>query len=77
LFAWLRLALVNRYQPAVPTAERFLSNMGRMRFVAPIFETLVGQGDWGRPIAERLYARTRPGYHSVTRERVDRLLQAH
>jgi hypothetical protein len=38
---------------------------------------LIGQGDWGRPIAERLYARTRPGYHSVTRERVDRLLQAH
>ena len=77
LFAWLRLALANRYQPAVPTAERFLSAMGRMRFVAPIFETLIGQGDWGRPIAERLYARTRPGYHSVTRERVDRLLQPH
>jgi aminopeptidase N len=77
LFAWLQLALANRYQPAVPTAERFLSNMGRMRFVAPIFETLAGQGDWGRPIAERLYARTRSGYHSVTRERVDRLLQAH
>jgi hypothetical protein len=75
LFAWLRLALANRYQPAVPTAERFLSTMGRMRFVAPIFETLIGQGEWGRPIAERLYARTRPGYHSVTRERVDPLLR--
>jgi len=77
LFAWLRLALANRYAPAVPTAERFLASMGRMRFVAPIFETLAAQGDWGRPIAERLYARTRPGYHSVTRERVDRLLRAH
>jgi len=77
LFAWLRLALANRYQPAVPTAERFLSQMGRMRFVAPIFETLVGQGEWGRPIAERLYARTRPLYHSVTRDRVDPLLRAH
>ena len=28
LFAWLRLALANRYQPAVPTAERFLSDDG-------------------------------------------------
>jgi len=77
LFVWLRLALANRYQPAVPAAERFLSAMGRMRFVAPIFETLAGQGDWGRPIAERLYARTRAGYHSVTRDRVDRLLRPH
>lgn len=77
LFAWLRLALANRYAPAVPTAERFLGAMGRMRFVAPIFQTLVGEGAWGRPIAERLYARIRPTWHSVTRERVDRLLQAH
>jgi aminopeptidase N len=75
LFAWLRLALANRYAPAVPTAERFLQAMGRMRFVVPIFQALIGQGDWGRPIAERLYARTRPGYHSVTRERVDPLLR--
>jgi aminopeptidase N len=75
LFAWLRLALGNRYQPAVPVAERFLAQMGRARFVQPLFETLVRQDEWGRPIAERIYARTRPTYHSVTRERVDRLLR--
>ena len=77
LFAWLRLALANRYEPAVPTAERFLRAMGRMRFVVPLFQALVREGDWGRPIAQRIYAETRPGYHSVTRERVDRLFQAH
>ena len=76
LFAWLRLALVNRYDPAVPTAERFLASMGRMRFVVPLFDALVHQGEWGRPIATRIYARTRGGYHSVTRNRVDRLLAA-
>jgi leukotriene-A4 hydrolase len=75
LFAWLRLALGNRYQPAVPVAERFLAQNGRARFVQPLFETLLSQGEWGRPIAERIYARTRPTYHSVTRERVDRLLR--
>jgi leukotriene-A4 hydrolase len=75
LFAWLRLALANRYAPAVPVAERFLTQMGRARFVQPLFDTLLRQGDWGRPIAERIYARSRPGYHSVTQERVDRLLR--
>lgn len=74
LFAWLRLALANRYAPAVPAAERFLRQMGRMRFVVPIFDALLRQGDWGRPIARRIYAETRAGYHSVTQARVDRLL---
>jgi len=75
LFAWLRLALANRYQPAVPAAERFLTAQGRRKFVLPLFETLVRAGDWGRPIAERIYARARPGYHSVTQIAVDRLLR--
>jgi hypothetical protein len=74
LFAWLQLALANRYQPAVPAAERFLAAMGRRKFVAPLFETLLGEGDWGRPIAERVYARTRGSYHPVTLSAVDRLI---
>jgi aminopeptidase N len=75
LSAWLQLALANRYQPAVPAAERFLLSMGRGKFVAPIFRTLWGQGEWGRPIAERLYARARPLYHSVTTGQVDKILK--
>lgn len=75
LFAWLQLALANRYEPAVPAAERFLAQMGRRKFVSPLFETLLGQGAWGRAIAERSYQRTRPGYHSVTTGTVDRLMR--
>jgi leukotriene-A4 hydrolase len=74
LFAWLQLALANRYQPAVPAAERFLLAMGRRKFVAPLFETLIGEGEWGRPIADRIYARARPAYHSVTTGTLDRAL---
>jgi aminopeptidase N len=76
LFAWLNLALANRYDPAVPVAERFLADIGRRKFVLPLFETLWAQGDWGRPIARRIYDRTRPGYHSVTTGSVDRVLGA-
>jgi leukotriene-A4 hydrolase len=75
LSAWLQLALANRFQPAVPAAERFLLSMGRGKFVAPIFRTLWGQGEWGRPIAERIYARARPLYHSVTTGQVDRIMK--
>ncbi len=75
LFAWLQLALANRYQPAVPAAERFLAAMGRRKFVDPLFKTLSKEGEWGRPIAERLYARLRPTYHSVTTGAVDKTLK--
>jgi hypothetical protein len=74
LFAWLNLALANRYEPAVAPAEQFLATVGRRKFVLPLFQTLLAQGDWGRPIAERIYARTRGGYHAVTRGSVDRAL---
>jgi hypothetical protein len=75
LFAWLRLAIANRYDAAVPAIERFLTEMGRRKFVAPLFEDLVGQGDWGRPIAQRIYARAGPTYHSVTRGTVEKTLE--
>ena len=74
LFAWLELALQNRYEPAVPLTEKFLATVGRRKFVAPLFEALMEQGDWGKPIAKRIYAKTRGGYHAVTTGTVDELL---
>ncbi len=71
LFAWLQLALANRYEPAVPVAEKFLGEVGRRKFVLPLFETLMKQGDWGKPIARRIYGKTRAGYHAVTQGSVD------
>jgi hypothetical protein len=75
LFVWLRLALRNRYDPAVPAADRFLTSMGRRKFVLPLFQALIEQGAWGRPIATRIYARARPTYHPVTSTSVDKLMK--
>ncbi|HEY0102336.1 MAG TPA: M1 family metallopeptidase [Brevundimonas sp.] len=71
LFAWLQIAVQHRYQPAVPTLERFLTGMGRRKFVLPLFTSLWAEGDWGRVIARRVYAQARPGYHPVTTGSVD------
>jgi hypothetical protein len=32
----------------------------------------MGEGEWGRPIAKRIYAASRPGYHAVTTTTVDK-----
>ncbi len=74
LFLWLELALANRYQPAVPQAETFLANVGRGKFVRPLFAVLAKDEAWGLPIARRIYADTRPTYHAVTQAGVDRVL---
>ncbi|HAV82067.1 MAG TPA: aminopeptidase, partial [Erythrobacter sp.] len=74
LFLWLELALANRYEPAVPQAEEFLAEVGRAKFVRPLFQVLWDQDEWGRPIAQRIYAQTRDSYHAVTRGGVDRIL---
>lgn len=71
LFAWLQIAVQHRYQPAVPTLEHFLTTMGRRKFVLPLFTSLWAQNEWGRPIATRIYAQARPGYHPVTFNSVD------
>jgi hypothetical protein len=76
LFAWLKLALPNRYDPAIPAAERFLTTMGRRKFVSPLFDALLAEGTWGKPIAQRIYARARPTYHAVTRGTVDTAMRA-
>ena len=74
LFSWLQVAVAHRYQPAVPALEHFLTSMGRRKFVLPLFTSLWAEGDWGRPIATRIYAQARPGYHTVTVNSVDALI---
>ena len=74
LFLWLRVAIRHHYQPAMPALERFLTTQGRRKFVKPLFEELL-KTDWGRPVAERIYARAKPMYHAVTAGSVEELLR--
>jgi len=74
LFLWIELGLANRYDPAIPLADAFLSSVGRTKFVRPLFSALWAQGDWGRPVARQIYSRTRNSYHAATRRAVDRAM---
>ena len=58
-----------------PSLERFLTGMGRRKFVLPLFQDLMAQGEWGQGHARRIYAKARPGYHSVTVGSVDAVVK--
>ncbi|MFL6753211.1 MAG: M1 family metallopeptidase [Sphingomicrobium sp.] len=72
-FAWLDLAVGNRYDPAVPLLERFLASNGRGKFVRPLIQALAKDKSWGRPIAARIYAKTRAFYHPMVTRDLDEL----
>jgi aminopeptidase N len=73
LFEWLRIAIRNRYEPAFPALEQFLTSQGRRKFLAPLYTDLAAT-EWGRPMALRIYARARPGYHAVSTNTIDQIL---
>ena len=72
-FAFLTLAVANRFDPAVPALEEFLTMQGRRKFVRPLITSLAEDKEWGRPIAVRVYAKARSGYHPVTTRDLDKL----
>jgi leukotriene-A4 hydrolase len=74
LFAWLRVAIRNRYEPAMPALERFLTSQGRRKFLRPLYEDLM-KTDWGRKDAQRIYARARPLYHAMSTNTLDPILK--
>ena len=74
IFAWLDLATQNRYDPAVPALTAFLTSVGRGKFVRPLYKTLYADAEWGRPIAQRLYAEARPLYHPLVTRDVDKVM---
>jgi leukotriene-A4 hydrolase len=73
LFAWLRIAIRHRYEPAMPAVERFLTGQGRRKFLRPLYEDLMAT-DWGAATARRIYATARPGYHAVATSVLDAIV---
>jgi hypothetical protein len=73
LFAWLMTAIRNRYEPAFPALERFLTSQGRRKFLAPLY-TELAKTDWGRAKAMTIYRKARPTYHAVATTTIDGIL---
>ncbi len=74
--AWLELAIANRYEPALPSLEAFLTSIGRGLLIRPLYAGLMKQGDWGRPIARSVFEKARPTYHPTVAESIEKMLSA-
>jgi aminopeptidase N len=72
--AWAELAIANRYDPAVPSIEGLVTHVGRGLLIFPVYKDLMAEGDWGRPIAVRLYEKAKGSYHPVVAAGVGRIV---
>ena len=73
LAEWLQRAIESRYEPAYPQLERFLLTVGRRKFLKPLY-TELAKSPAGTEMALRIYGAARPGYHSLARDTVDKIL---
>jgi hypothetical protein len=74
LFQWLLLAVEHQYEPAYGRLEEFLTTVGRMRFLRPLYRELM-KTPGGERFAKRVYQRARPLYHPIAQHAVDRILE--
>ena len=74
LFAWLRIAIRHRYEPAMPALDHFLTSQGRRKFLRPLYDDLM-KTSWGPPVAHRIYQRARPTYHAVSVQTLDSIVK--
>jgi leukotriene-A4 hydrolase len=67
---WLTQAAKHQYAPAYPRMESFLIEVGRRKFLIPIYRALSDTPE-GRKLALSIYTKARPGYHSISRGTID------
>ncbi|MFD2999182.1 M1 family metallopeptidase [Pontibacter toksunensis] len=74
LAAWFLHAIRNNYTTADKALETFLTNVGRRKFLVPIYKELI-QTPEGKKKALAIYANARPNYHAVSTVTLDELLK--
>jgi len=73
-FQWLMMSIRNRYEPASPRLEEFLTSIGRRKFIKPLYEELARTPE-GKERALAVYRRARPTYHPIAVASIDEVLK--
>jgi hypothetical protein len=72
LFEWLSLSIKNQYLSAYPALNKFLTHIGRRKFVLPLYKELIKTSE-GKILAIKTFEHSKANYHSVTRQSVEGL----
>lgn len=70
---WYELALKNDYEPAYGAVEAFLINVGRRKFLTPLYEAMMASGK--ENMAKGIYEKARPNYHTIAKTSIDQVVK--
>ncbi len=72
---WFQHCIALEYKDAYPSMDRFLTTVGRRKFLTPLYEPLAATED-GKAWAKDVYERAKPGYHAVSKNTIEGILYA-
>ena len=70
---WLRLSIERHYSGADARLEEFLMEVGRRKFLKPLY-TELAKTDAGKVRAKEIYAKARPRYHAICQAAIDKIV---
>jgi aminopeptidase N len=70
---WYSIVAASSYTPAYEELARFLTRVGRMKLVVPVYRALVTT-EAGREYAAQVFEAAKPGYHPITTAAVQKAL---
>jgi leukotriene-A4 hydrolase len=71
---WLQMAVRSEYRPAYPRLESFLLEVGRQKFIKPLYQELMKTRD-GQQHARSIFEKARAGYHPIAQVAIDKIVQ--
>jgi hypothetical protein len=71
---WLPVVVDADIQASAPAVTAFLSTVGRLRMVMPLYRAMMAKNDFWRGLAKSTYEAAKPVYHPITREAVGSVL---
>ncbi len=74
LAEWFSLAIKNKYEPAYKNIEEFLIQVGRRKFLGPLYRALA-QTQEGRQWARQIFEKAKPNYHFVAAHSIEQILK--
>lgn len=67
---WLLISIRNQYQEAYPRLITYLTQIGRVKLIKPLYEALMQQ-QATHELARQIYHQARSGYHNIATSQID------
>jgi len=69
---WLEASVDHNYKTAFPALEKFLSEVGRRKFLVPLYKALMKNPET-QDLGRKIYAKARKNYHAVSVKTIDEI----